>query len=496
MHGGTLWGVSQEGRKAPGSGGSGERGDGGGPLGGTSPVGRQLEHMRRARALLELQRPKAALVEAQRALSLGPTDADALQLLGLCLVRLGDLAGARQALQSAVAHAPSEPHGHYLLGYTLAELGGPAAENRAKSSAASWSSDGLAARLGASAESLPVGLVGAEKCYRQALALDPEQPVYLRALAELLAQKKSFEEALRLARLAVSLAPERATNHITLGFVASAAGDRQLAREAYMQAIQLEPNSALAWNNLGCIDLAQGRTLHARECFRESLRLDPVHNIAAENLKLVKAEDRPRAIFLDFAAMERQLVLEVWESVLFAKRPRSAAQQVLANHAHVSPPLSPLQLLRRYVFPFAEQVPKKLQDDPRLHAAALLWATEWRTVPVVFWKMPQLFVWMGVSGSLLRLGPAGLAVALSGNLATFLLSRQPLRQRAELYRQELRQLQVQWQVAYDDWLSGRSERAQRDEAMERLIDQFCRFVEALRERPPVEVSKEPDSSTD
>jgi hypothetical protein len=152
--------------------------------------------------------------------------------------------------------------------------------------------------------------------------------------------------------------------------------------------------------------------------------------------------------------------------------------------------------LRRYVFPFAEQVPKKLQDDPRLHAAALLWATEWRTVPVVFWKMPQLFVWMGVSASLLRLGPAGLAVALSGNLATFLVSRQPLRQRAELYRQELRQLQVQWQVAYDDWLSGRSERAQRDEAMERLIDQFCRFVEALRERPPVEVSKEPGPSTD
>jgi tetratricopeptide (TPR) repeat protein len=97
LHGGTLWGVAQEGRKAPGSGGRGERVDGGGPSGGTSPVGRQLEHMRRARALLELQRPKAALVEAQRALSLGPTDADALQLLGLCLVRLGDLAGARQA---------------------------------------------------------------------------------------------------------------------------------------------------------------------------------------------------------------------------------------------------------------------------------------------------------------------------------------------------------------------------------------------------------------
>ena len=433
-----------------------------GPEGGGDFLRRALE---RARGLLELGRPRAAQAEIFKALAAGGNAsmgmgsggpmAEALQLVGLCHIRLGELPAARKALESAVASDPSDAHGHYLLGYAHSE-------SRETTSAGA---DGVTQAL---------------VCYREALRLRPEQPVYLRALAEALVARKQFTEALEAAHKAVSLGPDRASNHITLGYVASSAGNRTLARQAYQQALVIEPNNALAWNNLGCVDLAQGRVLHARERFREALRLDPVGNVAQDNYKLVKPRQRPKEVYLDFAALERQLVVEVWETVLFTGR---AAQPVEEPPPVSSAPLSPLGFLKSYLNPF----PKRLKrDDPRLHAAALLWATGWRALPAVWWRAPSVLTWLGVSVGLLRLGPAGVALSLSSGAAAVILSQTAIRKRYEIYKSQLAMLQERWERAYADWLAGTIARHQRDEVVDRLIDEFCRFVEALRERLPTD----------
>src|SRR5690349_12382831 len=62
----------------------------------------------RARALLDLSRPGAAARETARALALSPQDPAALQLHGLCLLRAGDLSGARSALRAAIAAQPED----------------------------------------------------------------------------------------------------------------------------------------------------------------------------------------------------------------------------------------------------------------------------------------------------------------------------------------------------------------------------------------------------
>ena len=450
-----------------------ERDRGGGESAGDA-LRRSLE---RARGLLELGRPQAALAEVQRALSAGAgagaggaaaswgsggPPAEALQLIGLCLIRLGDPQAARQALRSAVASDPADAHGHYLLGYAYSE-------SRDDSDAA---------------QEVPADPERALACYREALRLSPDQPVYLRALAESLAARKQFAEALTLANKAVALAPDRASNHITLGYVASAAGDRDLARRAYKEALALEPNSALAWNNLGCVDLAQGRVLHARERFREALRLDPAGNVAKDNYQLVKPRQRPKEIYHDFAALERQLVVEVWETVLFS------STSPLPGPARVSAPLSPLQFLKNYIDP----IPRRLQDDPRLHAAAILWATGWRPLAAVWWRAPSLLMFIGVSVSLLRQGPAGAAVALSSGAAAALLSRPAIAKRYDIYKLRLLSLRERWDRLYADWLAGTIARHQRDEAMGRLIDEFCCLVEAQRSPlpPEAEPSRPPE----
>jgi Flp pilus assembly protein TadD len=215
---------------------------------------------RRARLYLELGRADEALAEIRRALVMSPNDPECLEIEGLCHLRRRDLTLAISTLQRAIAEGPELAHPHYLLGFALRESGRAA---------------------------------DAEAPFGEALRRCPDEPVYLRALAELSSELGRYAQGLELAQRATLVAPERATNFVTLGFVASAAGDKRLARQAYERAVALDPNDSAAWNNLGCLDLEAGRPLRARARFREALRLDPRGERAQRNLGLVVAPAGP-----------------------------------------------------------------------------------------------------------------------------------------------------------------------------------------------------------
>jgi Flp pilus assembly protein TadD len=187
----------------------------------------------------------------QRARAAGDESADLAELMGLALVRLGDHDSAVTVLSQALSAHPARPHLHYLYAFAVRALG----------------------RLEEGRAALD-----------QALRLAPEEPVYLRAHAENLSEAAQHEDAVRVAKEAVRCGPERAANHVTLGFVASAGGDKKLARDCYMTALSLDPEDAAAWNNLGCLDLDEGDSVTARERFREALRLHPGGERAQRNL--------------------------------------------------------------------------------------------------------------------------------------------------------------------------------------------------------------------
>jgi Flp pilus assembly protein TadD len=228
--------------------------------------------------LLELARPADALREVSRGLTQTPNDPELLELLGLCHLRLHDLAAALLALRRAIQAAPVAPHPQYLYGYALKESG-----NLSEASAA----------------------------FATALQMAPEEPVYLRSAAELCADLGRFGEALSLARRATAAGPDSAPNFVTLGFVASAAGDKALARAAYERAMALDPASAAAWNNLGCLDLEGGRPLAARARFREALRLDPGAERASRNLALSIPREVAEAGLRTFGDLAAALMREL-----------------------------------------------------------------------------------------------------------------------------------------------------------------------------------------
>jgi Flp pilus assembly protein TadD len=215
---------------------------------------------RRARLLLELGRADEALGEIRRLLAYHANDPEGLEIEGLCHLRRRDLPNALAVLQRAIAAAPEMAHPYYLYGFALREAGQAREAER------------------------PLG---------EALRRCPDEPVYLRALSELRSELGQHEEALALAIRATELGPERAANFVTLGFVASAAGYKGRAREAYERAVALDPADSAAWNNLGCLDLEAGKPLHARARFREALRLDPRGERAQRNLGLVMTPGGP-----------------------------------------------------------------------------------------------------------------------------------------------------------------------------------------------------------
>ena len=220
---------------------------------GSGPLARSESGVReRIRLLVELSRPKEAIALCRKARAQGDHSADLDELEGLAHIRTGDHKAALEALARGLRTAPERAHLHYL-----------------------WS---FAARFDGRADE-------ANKAIIEALRLAPEEPVYLRARAELQSERREHALAIASAQEAVRLGPDRAANYVTLGFVASASGDKALARASYEKALELDPEDASAWNNLGCLDLEAGKTLLARERFRESLRLVPEGPRAKKNLE-------------------------------------------------------------------------------------------------------------------------------------------------------------------------------------------------------------------
>jgi tetratricopeptide (TPR) repeat protein len=350
---------------------------------------------KRARVLLDLGRPADALDEIRRALAINPNDPEALEITGLAFIRLKRHAEALEPLRGAIAGSPWNAHPHYLYAFALRELGRHAE---------------------------------AVNPLESALRLTPEEPVYLRAMAELYADLRNFDEAMAAAARAVEVAPDRAANHVTFGYVASAAGKKPLARAEYEKAVELDPSDAAAWNNLGCLELEAGRLLEARARFRESLRLDPRGERAQRNLLLV-TPPRPE--------LPRD-----WDGALMAlmgELVRAQADKTLLAALTIEAPVAAAALVR----------------GGRLGASLT----------------------GGVTAVLLRsmgraaLLPIGVGAAAAG--AAWLLARDRINPRREQVRAVLARGRAQYDAIWSGWVNGAQARSVRDMEIDLLVESMA-----------------------
>lgn len=153
-------------------------------------------HRARAFRLLQTQHHAAALLEAQHAVLLAPSDLNALECMGLCLLQLDRSQEAVRAFEGAIVAEPKNAQLYYHLGRALALTGDHDAAYAAHDHAVKI--DPYFAEALASLASIAARQGAADRARafaERALALDARQPTANVALAVLEIAQKQFSQA-------------------------------------------------------------------------------------------------------------------------------------------------------------------------------------------------------------------------------------------------------------------------------------------------------------
>ncbi len=126
----------------------------------------------------------------------------------------------------------------------------------------------------------------AEQLYRDALAIDPDQPLALHYLGVAHYQRGRIDDAMPLLDRAIALAPAEPEFHNNRGLALASRLQDDLAVEAYRRTLALKPMHAGAWSNLGLALQALGDLPGAIDAFRRALAIAPDHPQTHWNLGL------------------------------------------------------------------------------------------------------------------------------------------------------------------------------------------------------------------
>jgi len=193
----------------------------------------------------------AALPEWQKALTMQPDDAHAMNNYGQTLARAGKTEDAIDELRKALAAKPQYAEAENNLGFVLASTGHP---------------DEAVAH------------------YRAAI---DDKPAYAEAhlnLGRALAVQNRGDQAIAEFEEALTINPENAEAENALGFALAQQDRLDDAAEAYGKAIAIDTKYADAYNNLGVVRARQRKLDEAIEDFTKAAAFDPACEGVQSNL--------------------------------------------------------------------------------------------------------------------------------------------------------------------------------------------------------------------
>ncbi|WP_460713657.1 tetratricopeptide repeat protein [Lysobacter terrae] len=252
-----------------------------------------MQQAQQLNALADLLRRGAiaqALPLARQIVLQAPMDAEARQLLALCLAQSGDAGAAEAEFRQALQLSPSHPNALANLATLLRSTG------RVEEAAPLW---------------------------RRATAASPR---FLQAWIDLGAAELSLgnnEAAATAFEKAIALQPSARAWHY-LGNAKRAAGDLESAERAFRQAVALDPAAATAWINLGAVLRLLGRAEESLDCYRRAQVLgysdpglrDAVIGALTDTGRIEEALTQARDLVAEhptFAPAQRTLAGLLWE---------------------------------------------------------------------------------------------------------------------------------------------------------------------------------------
>jgi Flp pilus assembly protein TadD len=179
---------------------------------------------------------------------------------GMDLIQDGDLDGAKELIEKALAEEPDFARALIALGHTLVKLG--------------------------NVEEARVPL-------RRALELSPNSADAANAFNNLglsYLREGNLAEAVRNFAIAIELEPDEPLPHGNMGQALYRLGEREQALQALATAARLSPNDANIRNDYGYVLHKLGKLDNAIAEYRAAIELDPEHSQARANLANAQRE--------------------------------------------------------------------------------------------------------------------------------------------------------------------------------------------------------------
>ena len=258
-----------------------------------SPV---RQHVERGYALAQKGDLTAAEGELREALKLAPDDALALAVLGVVLSRQGKLEEANTYLERALKLNPSDADTRYNLASNQARLGKLDAarmnldrilrEKPGHIEAAALR-DAIKARTGydvALAQYRVGHFAESQALLDQLIAGGSRDPKTFSLLAWCDHRLNQTNDALRVMRQAIEMAPADATLYANAAQILLEGGDVKAAYATAGKALELDPGNVQALKVKGLIDLEHGDVKQALATFQRAVELDRSDPEALERL--------------------------------------------------------------------------------------------------------------------------------------------------------------------------------------------------------------------
>jgi tetratricopeptide (TPR) repeat protein len=198
----------------------------------------------------------AALAEYRAITELMPHDFYGCLQTGRMLGEAGQLEAAREFLERARQHRPSLPEPWFELGVVTAAAGDYAA---------------------------------ALKMFERAVALRPQDGVFLAYQAKALSKLNRRAEAIAIYRKAIQSQRGGWEAHFELASELAAAGEVAESLKHYLEVVRLNPQHVVTRINLGVMLVRQNRLVEAGQQFEIALQLEPNSQAARDYLTQVRA---------------------------------------------------------------------------------------------------------------------------------------------------------------------------------------------------------------
>ncbi|HUB00040.1 MAG TPA: tetratricopeptide repeat protein [Terracidiphilus sp.] len=221
----------------------------------------------------------------EHAIALAPGACDArFNLAGLDLKR-SQLSQAEEEFRAMLRQCPADAGGHSGLGVALSGEGNAAAAEAEFQRALELDPKNFSALYHLGRMAIEAGQPQrAADLLEAAVSQRPDDLDTRENLAMAFAQSGRPDDALAQLREAERLAPDNAELHALLSQVLAGTGQLQQAIDEQNAALHLEPKDADGWNNLGVLEARMGKAIAARYDFQRALQLSPDHAQARANL--------------------------------------------------------------------------------------------------------------------------------------------------------------------------------------------------------------------